>query len=386
MKFFKKYYFFIFCLLVIIAIGLLFRISVFFFVSNDYRCCIGEWLSYMQGHGGIFSLKDNFSDYTVPYLFLLSLLSYLPRFIFPMFFTKSLSVLFDFVLATVVYKIVYQKHKNITVALLSFGLVVLAPTVWVNSALWSQCDSIFTTFIILSLFFLQKRNTFLAVTLYALSFSFKLQAIFVLPLYIVLCLKHRFPIKYFLVIPIIYFLVSIPAILVGKTLVDVFAVYSTQITEQTSLVLNAPTIYQLIPVSFLTPMPHALLILCGGIVLFIFSFFILKHNKVTFDVIIKLALFYSISVPFLLPRMHERYFYIADIMSIIYVCYFKSKVPIPLLIVVASFSSYLSALGFANIDLTGASIEVLFVLIILFIDLYRPANNHFPLYNSAPPS
>jgi Gpi18-like mannosyltransferase len=52
-------------------------------------------------------------------------------------------------------------------------------------------------------------------------------------------------------------------------------------------------------------------------------------------------MFFALLSPFLLPRMHERYFYSADVLSILYAFYFPRRWFVPLLVIGSSFLSYL---------------------------------------------
>lgn len=92
--------------------------------------------------------------------------------------------LFDFVAAFFVFKLVEKKYKNETVAVFSFAAVLLAPTVILNGSYWGQCDIIYSAFLLASIYFLSKRKDALSLIMYGLSISFKLQAIFLFPIYI----------------------------------------------------------------------------------------------------------------------------------------------------------------------------------------------------------
>ena len=39
-------------------------------------------------------------------------------------------------------------------SILTYGLILVIPPVLVNSSMWGQCDSIYTTFILISLYYL----------------------------------------------------------------------------------------------------------------------------------------------------------------------------------------------------------------------------------------
>lgn len=49
-----------------------------------------------------------------------------------------------------------EQKKNDKVFFITFAVVIMLPTVILNSAYWGQCDSIYTTFIILTLLYLYK--------------------------------------------------------------------------------------------------------------------------------------------------------------------------------------------------------------------------------------
>ena len=58
--------------------------------------------------------------------------------------------------------------------LITYALVLIIPTVMLNSGMWGQCDSIYTTFVILALYFLVKEKYSLSFIMLGISFAFKL--------------------------------------------------------------------------------------------------------------------------------------------------------------------------------------------------------------------
>jgi hypothetical protein len=55
---------------------------------------------------------------------------------------------------------------------------------------------------------------------------------------------------------------------------------------------------------------------------------------------LKILLLFSLLVPFLLPRMHERYFFIAECLAIVYVFYYRKHWWIPVLLQVVAINTY----------------------------------------------
>jgi Gpi18-like mannosyltransferase len=66
------------------ALGLLFllaialRISLYHIETSDYTVFLSQWYDFIQTHGGFAALKYNFSNYNVPYLYILTLATYIP--------------------------------------------------------------------------------------------------------------------------------------------------------------------------------------------------------------------------------------------------------------------------------------------------------------------
>ena len=108
---------------------------------------------------------------------------------------KIVSIVFDFVLAVTIGLFVcsfaYPKErKSLEQKLISYGFVIpygavlFTPTVFINSGIWGQCDVIYSTFVILALYKLYHKKYLPAFILLGVGFAFKLQAVFVLPLFL----------------------------------------------------------------------------------------------------------------------------------------------------------------------------------------------------------
>lgn len=68
---------------------------------------------------------------------------------------------------------------------------------------------------------------------------------------------------------------------------------------------------------------------------------IVKSKKqLTSAMLLKVTLVFALAIPFLLPEMHERYFYLADVVSIIYAFYFPRYFYIAVIIQLCSLLSY----------------------------------------------
>lgn len=176
----------------IILIALVVRYFLLSYESKDYLNFLQPWFYEMKDAGGLSGLANYPGDYNVPYMVIMALLTYLK--VNPLISIKLVSIFFDFLLAFIIGKFVYDirddKNKSLS-AILAFGITLFLPTVLLNGAFWGQCDVIYTTFLVLAFYFLYKENMLLSFISLGISFAFKLQFIFVLPVYIILYFRKK---------------------------------------------------------------------------------------------------------------------------------------------------------------------------------------------------
>ena len=53
-------------------LALVLRISLYHVETSDYTMFVSQWYDFIQTHSGFAALKYNFSNYNVPYLYLLA--------------------------------------------------------------------------------------------------------------------------------------------------------------------------------------------------------------------------------------------------------------------------------------------------------------------------
>ena len=126
---------------------------------------------------------------------------------------------------------------------MAFGAVMFLPTSVLNSGAWAQCDSVYTAFALLSIYHLMKGNNARFFIYLALSYSFKQQAIFIVPLAIILWLKDKVKLRYIFWAPMVFFTTLIPALLMGRSLQELLGIYSKQVATYSRLSMNYPNIY-----------------------------------------------------------------------------------------------------------------------------------------------
>ena len=78
----------------------------------------------------------------------------------------------------------------------------------------------------------------------AISFAFKLQAVFIMPVFVLLLIAKRVKLWHFLVFPAVYVLLMLPAVIAGRPLLDTITLYFDQMGSVGSgLNYNSPSVY-----------------------------------------------------------------------------------------------------------------------------------------------
>ncbi|WP_334765123.1 hypothetical protein [Nostoc sp.] len=309
--------------------------------SIDYKYFLEPWYDFIASHGGFSALKYSFANYTPPYLYWIlisaTLLSGLPKILA----IKLFAIAVDFLCAFLTYKIVRLKYPEGKIPIFAFLAVIFSPSVICNSALWGQCDVIYTTGLIACIYFLSIQKKILALVSFGIAVSFKLQAMFLAPLLLIMLLKKRISWYYLPLIPLAYIFLILPAWFAGRPILELLSVYFNQANEYKELAKNAPNLYQWIPGNFyniVVPIGLTLTIFT----IFLFAYIVYKSRlEITQSRLIYLATISVFFMPYILPKMHDRYFYPADIFSLIFAFYFPQYSWVAIVVQMSSFFGYL---------------------------------------------
>lgn len=162
---------------------------------------------------------------------------------------------------------------------------------------------------------------------YGFAFAFKLQSIFILPVYVYVFLKDKKMVKKLVYIPLVLLpnlLLSLPYLIIGDGTRNIFGVYKMQVTEYADRIsANISNIYHLI---YFKTKGAALPttssgLFCGMIILTLVIFFVMliliwkKEVVLSDENILNLALWSVVTCVFFLPCMHDRYIYIANVLG-----------------------------------------------------------------------
>lgn len=305
----------------IFLISMLFRIFFMNIKSDDYLLFLSNWWNKINEYGGFNSLKYIIGDYPDSYMFLLCIGASITK--NSLIFIKVLSAIFDVLIFLFGYKII--KYFSKESANKYSWILILLPGILVNSAILGQCDSIYTAFVLAFIYNILKNHNKLALSFFGIAISFKLQSLFIAPVILYLIVTKKIKIYDLFFIILGFILPFIPSILIGKGLIENIKILMFQTSEYNYFVKSCPNIYSLFLLNYKqinTFLKYSLAIIVGMIAIFI-SLHKYKdgYNDTTF---IYKSFLISTIVVFLLPSMHDRYFYLSNIFGILY-CIIVSK-------------------------------------------------------------
>ena len=305
-------------ILVILAFGA--RFAVLDYQTLDYQDFLSRWVDYFRRSGGFRALREQVGNYNIPYLYFLALFSYSS--ISDLYLIKLLSIFFDVILAWASMLLLGRYTQSPARRMGLFFTVLFLPTVFLNGSLWAQCDSSYVALAVLGIYLALDDRPVLSMVCAALSFGFKLQAVFILPVYAVPWMQGKFKWQHFLVFPAAYIVLVLPAVLLGRPFIETLTLYFNQTGSiGDGLNYNSPSVYSLFQYS-LPEQYNELASQLGIIAAFVYMAVLLlicffNRRRISDKAVLGAALLFAIGIPFLLPHMHDRYFFAADILSLI---------------------------------------------------------------------
>ena len=343
----------------ILVLSVIVRIYGFNFVSADYNIFLKPWYEEIKAAGGIAALGHQVGDYNLTYQTLIALFSYLD--INPLYCYKIFSVIFDYLLAAGAYKLISICRPDIQVPkrrMIVAAAVLLLPSVVINSSYWGQCDVIFVCFIVWALYCLLKEKYTTAFIFLGLSFAFKLQVVFILPFVVYYCwYKKKTEIFKLSFLPVIGFLMSVPAVIMGRKWYDFIMVYVAQGDSYQYMSLNAPNLWGTSFFIYDDTKYKALLLTFALLGIVLLLVMLRKIDLSKYHIFIGVAAWSAYTCVMFLPGMHERYFFIVDILLML-AAVIKPKKYLWICIaeeLVSLLATYLRCLFFAPIELKPMS-------------------------------
>lgn len=291
--------------------------------SSDYKVFLSKWVaSYRE-----LPLKECFStkigNYSPPYNYFLILFS---RINFSdLYLIKMFSMIFEFLGAYFITDLIaYISKKSFNI--LIFVLVMFIPVFLIDSSVLGQCDAIYCFFSFMAIYFAIKNKSKASFICFGLSVCFKFLAIVLFPVALVLLLcrdkdgNHILKWKDLYLAPLVYVLFTGISMLFGKSFNDAFLIYFEQSVTYNNLsshclnlafLFNFLTKYSVIKIVIML-----LLLFLTLFVLFWVLMKFIKLKKLDELQILYLSFIVTFIIVLLMPKMHDRYFYLSNMFSI----------------------------------------------------------------------
>ncbi len=304
--------------LIMLPLAFVLRYCCLTYETLDYQDWIKNWIQSLRDAGPWHGLGQEIwsCNYNVPYLYFLAVFA--KSEIYDLLLVKLLSILFDVLMAWVVMKLVGLFSQSPARRLTAFLGVLWLPTVYLNGALWGQCDVIYAFFAVLSVYLALSDRPGWSVAAIAVSVSFKLQGIFLLPFWMVLLIAKRVKFWQLFLFPLTYVATILPAVFAGRNFLELLTLYFRNTGSiGDGLNYNSSSVYALLNFDALPAQAGERIgiVLAFFLCISVFVGMLMRKDDIDNRVLLGVAVLFALGIPFLLPHMHDRYFFIADILT-----------------------------------------------------------------------
>ncbi|GAA0324644.1 hypothetical protein GCM10009087_38700 [Sphingomonas oligophenolica] len=297
----------------LLALGLAERLVFLPARTVDMIGAYTPWLQTAERVGGSY-LSHRFTDYAPFYEHCLALIALFPG---PAILRiKIFSILWDVVLALMVTLLVPPGRR-----LLAAAITLALPTIAMNSALLAQSDAIYGAMVLACIAAALRKRPVWTMLAFSGALAVKLQALLAAPLLVLLWLNRRQPLWTFAMVPLAYLLFALPMVMAGRPLPEIFGVYGKQFDLFKILSNNAPNIWQV--GQGLMSYEHGLMLGLPGAMVLTGAAVLLLWRAGTLHVrdgLLLAAAILLILAPYITPKMHDRYFYLADPVLVALAC------------------------------------------------------------------
>lgn len=379
-------------LVMILLVSLLTLVAKLAFIptiSGDTYWFLEPWVTFIRNNGGLASIKEipisyynspigniPYGDprlatlvvtglvrgnYPVFYYTILAIFSYLPM--SNLAVIKIVSFIIDFIMAAGVLAVVSRFTKNRALLVLSYLFALIMPTFFINSSIWGQSDAIYGAMALWFIYFIMKDKPKTAMVFIGLALTIKIQIIFILPLVGWLFLKKKFRVFYFLIPVVIVFLSFLPNYIAGMSFMTPIDQYRNLAGTYSSVNMNSGSMYAFVQginarlKNYVDDfgVPFAFIILIS-LIYYVYHQGVKVNNKS----LLLLGTIFAILTPFILPHMHERYFYMSEIMLIVYAMTNKNRWHLALLAQMSGLLTYSNFIlgGFFFPDLGAGNLVI----------------------------
>jgi Gpi18-like mannosyltransferase len=295
-----------------IVFGFVMRAICWFRRPPDMGIFLEPWFNHIVHYGPIAAFAHPFSNYEPAYLYLLAVGSLAHKLFTAMTVIKIISVAGTVFLTFAVADLLKSVGAEAREAL----LVLVLPSLVINDALLAQCDALWAGACIFALAAIIRGRTLRSMIWCGVAIAIKLQSAFMAPVIIGAMIGRRAPIWQWLVPAGVFLASLLPAWSQGWPAARLLTVYVHQANvDQLTGRLGNPW---MLGTMYADQAAHSffffgyLAAACAAIVIAALA----ARAALEGRQLILLAAISGTLIPFLLPKMLERYYYLGDVMTL----------------------------------------------------------------------
>lgn len=305
----------------ILCVAALIR-SIFWSVRPpDMSIFLEPWFAHIVHYGPVQAFAHPFSNYEPAYLYLLALGSLAAGVLAPMTIIKIISICGTLFMTLAFAKLLRAAQAERRTA----WLLVLLPSVVFNDALLAQCDALWVGACIFGLAEIIRGRTLAAMLWCGVAISFKGQAAFIAPVMVGAMVGRRASLWQWAAPALVFLATLVPPFLMGWPAMKLLTVYLDQ------------AVWDRIPGRLANPWMFATVFAdhasrpwfwtgyaAAGAAAAALTL-LAARNARNPRMLILLAALAGTALPFLLPKMLERYYFLGDVMTLALALSFRSR-------------------------------------------------------------
>jgi len=288
----------------------------------DMRIFLEPWMNHILRYGQVQAFAHPFSNYEPAYLYLLALGSFAHGVLTTMTIIKILSVAGTLFLTLALAELLKAAGLNARAAVLALVL----PSVVINDALLGQCDALWAGACILALAGMIRGRTLRSLVWCGVAISFKALAVFIAPVIIGALIARRAPIWQWTVPALVFLASLVPPWLLGWPGYDLLTVYLGQASLEPLIAGRLGNPWMLVTIFADDQAGHYYVFgISAAVAISVPIALLAKRAWNNPRVLILLGALAGTVLPYLLPKMLERYYFLGDVMTLAVALSFKNR-------------------------------------------------------------
>lgn len=283
-------------------------------MGNDYV----PWLTHIIRAGPLDAFAAPFAAYTPPYLYLLAIVSPLQELLPLPTLVKLVSLAGTLALAGAVWRLL--RTLDVAHPVRWAAMTLALPTTALNAALLGQSDAMWAAPCLMALDAAIRRRHGTMLLWCGLALAFKMQAILFAPFVTAVLVNRRVNPLLWLLAPAGYAAAMLPAALLGWPILDLAMIYTRQAATFPALSMNAPNIWFAVETLLPGAAPHLAGLAIASAV-GVSACYMARFSAQMPGAAVRLlpvALLANLVTAGVLPHMHERYFFLADMIALVW--------------------------------------------------------------------